>query len=122
MPEIAVNKLKLVGTGYAEMPQDGRRYRFKVERYLHDDGTEYGKIVEMTEIPDVGPYLWVPSYGVEAAEAEYLSEEFEHEKANPHPKDIEWWGEHRQKARQLKESYDEAREERARHVTRRLRG
>lgn len=118
MTTVLMNRHHLVGTGYAEMCHDGRRYRFKVERYVDDAGEEWGRIVEQQEIPDVGPQLWVPSYNIEAAEAQYLSEEFEHEKKNPHPLDVEWWGEQREGARRRMALYDELRDARAEHIRR----
>ena len=41
MTTVNMKKLHLIGTGVAEMPQDGRRYRFLIERYRHDDGSEW---------------------------------------------------------------------------------
>lgn len=117
MVETIVPHHTLVSTGYAEMPMDGRRYRFKVERYRHDDGTEWGRIVEKEEIPDVGMYLWIPSYGVtEPAEAQYLAEEWEHEKTHPDPDRHQWLAYHREQVRRERERYDEARDERARLI------
>lgn len=86
-----MNKIHLVGTSVAEMPRDGRRFRFHVERYRSDDGEEWGQITSMEEIPDVGTYLWIPSYGTENAdETEHLRLEYEYEKANPKPQEQEW--------------------------------
>lgn len=118
MPETFVRKYKLVGTGYAEMPMDGRRYRFRVERYRADDGSEWGRIVEKQEIPNVGPYLWIPSYCHEAAEAQYLEEEAAYEKEHPHPDDVSWWGEHRAQASKTMDAYNEARDARAEWIRR----
>lgn len=119
MPETIVPKHTLVGVGYAEMCQDGRRYRFKVERYRHDDGSEWGRIVERQEIPDIGPQLWIPSYGVESpAEAQYLAEEWEYEKSHPHPLDQEFWSQHRDTAKKQFTRYNELRDERAAHIKR----
>ena len=111
-----MNKTHLVGTGYAEMPQDGRRYRFLVERYRHDDGSEYGHIVSMEEIPDVGPYLWIPSYNIEASEADYLYEEAQYERTHPNAADQEWWAEHRANQQAKRSQYDEARDQRAKII------
>ena len=117
MTTVNMKKLHLIGTGVAEMPQDGRRYRFLIERYRHDDGSEWGQIVSMEEIPDVGPYLWIPSYGVtEPAEGQYLYEEHQFEKTHPDPNDVEWWGEHREKQRQQRQTYDELRDQRAKEI------
>src|SRR4051812_38583717 len=46
MTEVLMNKIQVISTGYAEMPMDGRRYRFRVERYRDDDGNEWGRIVD----------------------------------------------------------------------------
>ena len=118
MPEILMNRMKLVGTGYAEMPQDGRRYRFTIERYRTDDGQDFGRIVSMEEVPDVGPYIWIPSYGIEASEAEYMFQEWEHERANPNPMEAEWLSEHRQEQARRMNDYNELRDERAKRVRR----
>ena len=113
MTTVNMKKLHLIGTGVAEMPQDGRRYRFLIERYRHDDGSEWGQIVSMEEIPDVGPYLWIPSYNTEPAEAEYLFEEAQYERTHPNPTDQEWWAEHRAQQQKQRDLYDEARDQRA---------
>ena len=114
MTTVNVSKRHLIGTGYAEMPQNGRRYRFLVERYRDDDGSEWGRIASMEEIPDVGPYLWIPSWGVDSqAETDYLVEEYEYEKTHPDPLTSEWWAEHRANQRRMMARYDEARDERA---------
>ena len=119
MPEVNMGKVHLVGTGYAEMPMDGRRYRFLVERYRHDDGSEWGRIVSMEEIPDVGPYLWVPSYGVTSpAEGQYLVEEHEYEQTHPHAETVEWWAEHRAQQGRRMQHYNELRDRRAEVVKR----
>ena len=116
MPEVLMNKLKLIGTGYAEMPQDGRRFRFQVERYRSDDGHEFGRIVSMEEVPDVGPYVWIPSYGVEAQEAEYMFGEWQHDQANPNPLESEWMAEHRAEQDRRMNDYNELRDERAKRL------
>ena len=109
-----VPKMQLISTGYAEMPMNGGRFRVQVERWRHDDGEEFGRVVSMEQIPDVGPYLWIPSWGAtEAAETQYMVEEYEYEKAHPDPHETEWWGEHRAKQRAMMASYNEARDERA---------
>lgn len=114
MTEIAVPKLHHVGTSVAEMPQDGRRYRFVIEKYRHDDGSEYGEIVSMTEIPDIGPYMWVPSWGAGSPdEAQHLVAEFQHERQHPHRQDVEQWGEHRERVQKQRALYDELRDKRA---------
>lgn len=113
MTEINMQRMRLIGRGYAEMPQDGRRYRFLIERYRHDDGTEYGHIVSMEEIPDVGPYLWIPSMGIESEdELQYLRDEFAYDSA----KQDDWWGEHRDRQKQMMERYNELRDARAARV------
>lgn len=119
MTEVLVNKMTLIGTGYAELHEGGRRWRFLVERYRHDDGTEFGQIVSKEEIPDVGPMLWIPSWGSSSPdEAQYLRDEYEHEKAHPDPGEAEWWSEHRANTALMRERYDEARDERAKRVGR----
>lgn len=119
MTEVSVPKHTLISTGYAEMPADGRRYRFRVERYRSDDGSEWGRIVEKQEIPDVGPYLWIPSYGVQSpAEAQYLTEEWEYEQEHPNPLDQEWWASHRDEAGKRMTKYNELRDARAEHIKR----
>ena len=105
------------------MPQDGRRYRFVIDKYRHDDGTEYGQIVSVDEIPDVGPYIWVPSWGATSPdEAEYLADEFEYERQHPHPQDVERWGEHREAQRRRRLLYDELRDKRAELIKRTVGG
>ncbi len=122
MAETVVPHYTLIGTGYAEMPMDGKRYRFHVERYRHDDGTEWGRIVGKEEIPDVGPYLWVPSYGVsEAAETQYMIEEWEYEKTHPDPDQKAWIEERRHAVQKRFDLYNELRDERAR-LARKLKG
>ena len=80
MTEVLMNKVQHIGKGYAEMPQDGRRFRFEIDRYRHDDGTEWGVITSMTEMPDVGDYLWIPSHGVETEEEiQHLRDEYEYD-------------------------------------------
>ena len=117
MTTVNMNKVHLIGMGVAEMPQDGRRYRFLIERYRHDDGSEWGQIVSMEEIPDVGPYLWIPSYGVtDSAEGQYLYEEHEFEKTHPDASEQEWWEEHRERQRQQRQTYDELRDQRAKEI------
>ncbi len=118
MTEVIMNKLKLVGSGYAEMPQNGRRYRFHIERYRHDDGTEFGRVVSMEEIPDVGPYLYIPSYGVEADEAQHMFEEHQYEQAHPDPLEQEWLAEHRADQGRQRQRYDELRDRRAEVIRR----
>src|SRR3989304_4798254 len=96
------------------MPQNGRRYRFLVERYRDDDGSEWGRIVSTEQIPDVGPYLWIPSWGVtEQAETDYLVEEHEDEKTPPDPITTEWWAQHRSEQRKRFNLYNELRDRRA---------
>lgn len=110
MPDAFVPTMRLVGRGYAEMPQDGRRFRFLVERYRDDDGNEWGSIVDMQEVPDVGPYRWIPSLGVESEEElQYLRDEQDYDLA----KQADWWGEHRERQRQMMERYNELRDKRA---------
>ena len=119
MVETYIPKHKLVSTGYAEMPMDGRRYRFKVERYVDDEGNEWGRIVDKEEIPDTGLYLWIPSYGVtEAAEAEYLTEEWEYEKTHPDPVQAAWLAEHREMQAKRMALYNEARDARVEYIRR----
>ena len=115
MVEALVGKYKLIGVGYAEMPMNGGRMRFRVERYQHDDGSEWGRIVDSEMIPETGrPYLWIPSYGVESAsEADYLREEWEHEEKNPNAEHTEWLAEHRERAKRRMETYNELRDQRA---------
>ncbi len=116
MPEAVIPKMKLVGTGYAELPQGGRRYRFLVERYRTDDGQDFGHIVSMEEVPDVGPYVWIPSWGVEAAEAHYMMQEWEHEKQHPHPVEQEYLAERRHTASRKMDVYNDLRDERAKRL------
>ena len=119
MTTVLMNKYHLVSTGYAEMPMNGGRFRVQVERYRDDEGGEWGRIVGMEQIPDVGPYLWIPSWGVtEQAETDYLVEEHEYEKTHPDPLMGEWWADHREKQRQMMTLYNEARDERAAIVKR----
>jgi hypothetical protein len=119
MTEIAVPKFHHVGTSIAEMPQDGHRYRFVIEKYRHDDGTEWGQIVSMEEIPDAGLYMWVPSWGArDAREAQYLADEFAYEREHPHPQDVEQLGQHREYMRRQRVLYDELRDKRAEIVKR----
>jgi len=119
MPEVLMNKVRCVGVGHYEMPADGRRYRFTVERWRHDDGTEFGRIISREEIPDIGPQLMIPSYGTGSAdEAQYLRDEWEHEKTHPHPLDVEFWGQHRAEAMKRLEVYNELRDARAAHINR----
>ena len=118
MTTTIVPKVHLIGTGYAEMPQDGRRYRFHIERYRDDAGEEWGQIVSMEEIPDVGPYLWIPSWGADASETQYLVEEHEHEKTHPDPVMTEWWAEHRAAQKKKLAFYDEARDYRVEIIRR----
>lgn len=114
-----MNKIRLVGTGYAEMPQDGRRFRFQIERYRHDDGSEWGQIVSMEEIPDVGRYLWIPSYGAENAdEVEHLVDEYEYDKANPTPEQQDWDGRRQETRTRKMEVYNDLRERRAKIIAR----
>ncbi len=114
-----MNKVRLVGSGVTEMPQDGRRFRFHVDRYRHDDGTEWGVITKMEEIPDTGEYLLIPSYGVETAdELQHMRDEYEYEKANPTAERQEWDGQHTERKQQLMESYDELRDHRAELIRR----
>lgn len=101
-----VKKMALIGSGYLELPQGGRRYKFLVERYRHDDGSEFGKIVSMEEIPDVGPCLIIPSFAArDADEAEHMKAEYEYEQANPHPIDQAWWASHREQQATNPERY-----------------
>lgn len=119
MTDTHVKKMHLIGSGYAEMPKDGRRFRFRIERYRHDDGTEWGQITSMEEIPDVGPYLWVPSWGAENAdEVEHMLDELHYEEANPTAEKAAWDG-GRAESRRLKfQMYDELRDERAKRIKR----
>ena len=114
MPEVLMNKHKHVGTSYAEMPQDGRRFRFTIEKYRTDDGEEFGQVVSMEEIPDIGPYLWIPSWGTESAESTYLFEEYQSEP----PRDAEYMAEHRAKQAKRMNDYNELRDERAKRIAR----
>lgn len=119
MTEINMNKVKLVGKGYAEMPQDGRRYRFEIERYRHEDGSEWGSVVSMKQIPDAGPLLWIPSWGAQdPQESDHLYQEYEYEKDHPTGSERERWGEHRERVGVMRQSYDEARDHRAELVKR----
>jgi len=111
-----VPHLTLIGTGYAELPQNGRRYRFQIERYRDDEGSEFGRIVSMEEVPDVGPYMWIPSYGVEAAEAEYMFGEWQQEQKSPNLDDAVYLAEHRYKQAQRMNNYNELRDERAKRL------
>ena len=116
---VLMNRVKLIGSGYAEMPQDGRRFRFLVERYRHEDGTEWGQIVSMEEIPEVGRYLFIPSYGAENAdEADWLRREYEYERANPTPEQQEWDGRRQESKARKMEVYTELRDERAKVIKR----
>ncbi len=116
---VLMNKVHLVGSGYAEMPQDGRRFRFHIERYRHDDGSEWGVITSMEEIPDVGPYLWIPSYGAENAdEVDWLRDEYEYDQANPNPEEQEWNGRRQQDRTRKMKVYDELRDARAEIIRR----
>jgi hypothetical protein len=105
-----------VGTGYAEMPQDGRRYRFKIEKYRDDDGQEWGQITSMEEIPDVGPYIWIPSYGTEAAEADYMFGEWQEEQRAGSP-ETSYLEAHRDVQSKRMNTYNELRDERAVRTT-----
>lgn len=117
MTDVNMNKVHLIGSGYAEMPRDGRRFRFHIERYRHDDGSEWGVITSMDEIPDVGPYLWIPSYGAENAdEVDHLRQEYEYDTANPNPEQQEWNGRREQTKARKMEVYNELRDERARII------
>ena len=118
MTTAIVQKQHLIGTGYAEMPHDGKRFRFHIERYRDDDGAEWGQILSMEEIPDVGPYLWIPSWGADASETQYLVEEHEYEKTHPDPFMAEWWSDHRTKQKQKMALYNEARDLRAEIIRR----
>ena len=119
MTTVISSKMTLISTGYAEMPADGKRYRFLIERYHNDDGSDWGRIVSREEIPDVGPYLWIPSYGAtSAAEADYLREEYEYEKDHPNPGQAEWEGERQEQQARVRANYDEARDARAAYVKR----
>ena len=108
-----VKKMHLVGSGYAEMPQDGRRYRYQINRWRDDSGQEWGEIVSREQIPEQGQYMWIPSYNIEPAEAEYLKEEYEYEREHPNPIDQERMAEHRAKMQRVRTRYDEARDARA---------
>lgn len=118
MTDAFVPKYQEIGHGYAEMPYNGRRYRFEVKQYVNDAGERYGEIMGMTEIPETGqPYVWIPSFGVEGRdEMEYLKAELQEEQRNPHPLDAEWWAEHRARTQQMRNLYDEARDERAKRA------
>ena len=119
MTTVVVNKRTLIGTGYVDLPVGGRRFRYHVERYRDDDGEEWGKIVSVEQIPDVGPYLWIPSYAVSSPdETEYLLQEHEYEQAHPDPQTVEWWAEHRAEQKRRMTLYDEARDARAAHIRR----
>lgn len=114
MTEINMQKLHFVGKGFAEMPQNGRRYRFEIARYRHDDGSEFGEVLSMTEVPDVGLYSWIPSWATRSEdEAEYLHQEQEYEKEHPHPEDVERMGEHRATQKKRMDAYNEMRDKRA---------
>lgn len=113
-----VKKLTLIGSGYLELPENGRRYRFLVERYRHDDGSEYGRIVSVEEIPNVGPHLIIPSWAArDPEEAQALADEWEYEKTHPDPLEAEWWAEHRADAAKNNERYRDWIEERIQLVT-----
>ena len=118
MTTVLMNKMHLVGSGYAEMPQDGKRYRYQINRWRDDSGQEWGEIVSREQVPDVGPYMWIPSYHIEPAEAQYLQEEYEYERAHPHPIDREQLAEHRAKMQGVRTLYDEARDARAAAIKR----
>lgn len=118
MTTVMVPKMQLVGQGYAEMPHDGKRYRFHIERYRDDDGEEWGQITSMEEIPDTGPYLWIPSWGADAAETQYLVEEHEYEKMHPDPETAEWWANHRTEQKRKMALYNDARDMRAEIIRR----
>lgn len=119
MTEAYVNKIHLIGSGYYEMPKDGRRFRFHVERYRHDNGEEFGQITSMEEIPDVGPYLLIPSWGAENAdEVEHMYQELQYEEANPTPEKQDWDGGRAESRRMKFQMYDELRDERAKRIKR----
>lgn len=114
MTEVLMNKMHLIGVGYAEMPHDGRRYRFCIERYRNDDGSEWGRVVSTEEVPEKGPYIWIPSWGTRGHdEAEHLFQEAQHEQEHPHPLDAEYLAQHREKQSRKMQRYDELREKRA---------
>ena len=114
MNTVLMNKVRLVGTGVAEMPQDGRRYRFHIERYRHDDGSEWGVITSVEEIPDVGDYLWIPSYGVETGdELQHMRDEHAYEQANPPLAKQDWDAMRTAHKKQIMDGYDEMRDARA---------
>lgn len=116
---VLMNKVHLVGSGYAEMPHDGRRFRFHIERYRHDDGSEWGVITSMEEIPDVGEYLWIPSHGVETAdEVQHLTDEYRYEEENPTDEKVDWDARRRQRKGEMLDNYDELRDARAKVIER----
>lgn len=116
---VLMNKVKLIGKGYAEMPQDGRRYRFNIERYRHDDGSEWGVITSMEEIPDVGEYLWIPSTGVETEdELQHMRDEYYYEKQNPSDEEADWVARRYERKTQMLDTYDEYRDRRAEVIKR----
>ncbi len=112
---INMGKVKLVGSGYCEMPRDGRRFRFHVNRYRHDDGTEWGEILSMTEVPHTGqPYLYIPTFGAENGdEVDFLRQEFEYEQANPTAEQADWNGRRQQTRLRKMQGYNDYREQRA---------
>lgn len=116
---VLMNKLQMVGRGFAEMPMNGRRFRFEIERYKHDDGSEFGQVISMEEVPDVGEYLWIPSHGVETAdEVQHLRDEYEYEKANPTDEKVDWDARRRQRKANMLNNYDEFRDVRAKLIER----
>lgn len=119
MTEMHVPKIKLVGDGYLEVPRDGRRFRLHVKRYRHDDGSEWGVVESMEEIPDVGPMLMIPTCGAENAdEIEHMRAEYDYELANPTDAEADWRG-RRAQARLAKFTlYDELRDHRAKIIKR----
>jgi hypothetical protein len=102
---VNMGKIHRIGCGYVEMPQDGRRFRFHVERFRDDEGHEWGTVLGMEEIPDVGEYLIIPSLGVEPSELEHMEAEYRYEKANPTDQDLAWQAHRSARKAHLKEWY-----------------
>ena len=117
--EMHVPKIKLIEDGYLEVPRDGRRFRFHIKRYQHDDGSQWGQVESMEEIPDVGPMLMIPPGAAENVdEIEHMRAEYDYELANPTDAEADWLG-HRAQARLNKFAlYDELRDRRAKIIKR----
>lgn len=117
MPDVFVQRHHLIGTGVYEEMQDGRRYRFTVEKYRDDDGEEFGRIVSQVEVPNVGPILFIPPYAVEPGEADEMLASYEYELYNPNPLDVEHRQQHEETRSKMFAAYDEMRDARAEYIT-----